>query len=340
MSAEQHRAQAQATPLRTAVLTVSSTRTEADDTSGTIVAGALAMSDHQVVARRIVDDDIEEIQRAVQGLVDDQVDLVVLTGGTGVTPRDVTPEAVEPMFTRVVPGFGELFRMLSFQQVGAAAMLSRAVGGMVGTTVVFALPGSRRACQLAMEQLILPEARHMVSLARKEEGVGRGQGWQAALKSAGVAIQRDQTEPLPASLPASLRALLQEAGEQAVVEVGTWRYSLWGFPDLRRPASKVLAVSAGGTVAEIVALHHHPSQVGTCVRGDGGWLVSRDRPVAEVADVVTGAVAPAGGSLFAVGKGVVYVERDGRLFRWDGSTERDLGPVVQAASALVQEWIA
>lgn len=340
MSAHEHRAEADAAPIRAAVVTVSSTRTEADDVSGTIIAGALAMAEVHQVARRIVDDDVTEIQVALQQLVDDGTDLVVLTGGTGLTPRDVTPEAVEPMFNRSIPGFGELFRMLSFQQVGAAAMLSRATAGMVGATAVFALPGSRRACQLAMERLILPEMRHLVHLAHKREGVRRGHGWQAALKAVGVTLQRDASEPLPEAVQAvpALVDALQQAGERAVIEIGTWRYSVWGFPDLRRPASKVLAISAGGSLAEVVALHRFPVEVGTCVRGEGGWLVSRDRPLAEVCDAITGEVAPASGSLFAVGDGRVYIEREGRVVQWDGRELVDLGPVRTALLTLVQEW--
>ena len=81
---------------------------------------------------------------------------------------------------------------------------------------------------------------------------------------------------------ASVQDILERAGERAVLQVGEWRYSLWGFPDLRRPTSRVVAISPGGTLGEVVALHRFPAQVGTCVRGEGGWVTSRDRPVAEV----------------------------------------------------------
>jgi molybdenum cofactor biosynthesis protein B len=92
---------------------------------------------------------------------------VILTGGTGVAPRDVTPEAIEPLLERIVPGFGELFRWLSYQEIGSAALLSRAVAGLAAGRVVFALPGSRGAVQLGMEKLVLPELGHLLGEARK-----------------------------------------------------------------------------------------------------------------------------------------------------------------------------
>ena len=108
-----------------------------------------------------------EIARSAAAIARDGVDAVILTGGTGVAPRDVTPEAVEPLLDRVVPGFGELFRMLSYQDIGSAAMLSRALAGLVRGRVVFALPGSRGAVELAMERLVLPEIGHLLGEARK-----------------------------------------------------------------------------------------------------------------------------------------------------------------------------
>ncbi len=98
---------------------------------------------------------------------DDRVDAVLLTGGTGVSSRDQTYETVSSLITRPLPGYGELFRMLSFQQVGAAAMLSRAVGGLMGRTVVLSMPGSPAAVRLAVEQIIAPELRHLVREARR-----------------------------------------------------------------------------------------------------------------------------------------------------------------------------
>ena len=341
MRAEDHRAQAGDQPLKIGVITVSSTRTEADDASGTLIATLFTAANHRVVSRGLVEDDVEAIRRTVQRLVDDGVELVVLTGGTGLAAHNVTPEALEPMFVRPIPGFGELFRMLSYEAWGAAAMLSRATAGVIGRTVVFALPDARKACRLAVERLVLPEARHVVHQASEHQGVlGRGQGWQHALASAGARLVRGEREALPDSL-ATLRPVLDvldHAGEHAVAELGEWRYSLWGYPDLLRPSSRVLAISPGGSVAEVVALHRHPESVGTCVRGEGGWVTSRDRPVAEVAGALTGRPPPHGGSLFAVEARVAYVERDGQVFRWDGRLEEALGSPTQAICRLIREW--
>jgi molybdenum cofactor biosynthesis protein B len=152
----------------TAVVTVSDTRTPETDTGGDRVAELLAGAGHPVVSREIVPDAAELITAAIRAcLARDEVRAVIVTGGTGVAPRDVTPEAVEPLLDRVVPGFGELFRTLSYEDIGSAALLSRALAGLVGDKLVFVLPGSRGAVKLAMERLILPEIGHLAAEAVK-----------------------------------------------------------------------------------------------------------------------------------------------------------------------------
>jgi molybdenum cofactor biosynthesis protein B len=167
MSAEQHRGYAPRT-LGFAFLTVSDTRTEADDTGGALLRELAEAAGHRTVAALRVRDDPEEIRAACRSLLAEPgVDLLVATGGTGFSPRDVTVEALAPTFERPVEGFGELFRMLSFQEVGAAAMLSRASAGVIGGQAVFLLPGSPKAVRLAMERLILPEAAHLLGQVRR-----------------------------------------------------------------------------------------------------------------------------------------------------------------------------
>ena len=167
MSAEEHRRSAPAS-LGFAILTVSDTRVERDDASGQAIRDLAAGAGHRVVDSTLVPDEVEAIRAAVRRLLAlPGVDVVVATGGTGFSPRDVTLEAVAPLFGRPIEGFGELFRMLSFQQVGAAAMLSRAAAGLVGSQAVFLLPGSPKAVTLAMEALILPEAAHILGQARR-----------------------------------------------------------------------------------------------------------------------------------------------------------------------------
>lgn len=170
--ADQHRRAAPAI-LGFALITVSDTRTAADDTSGRALADMARAAGHRVEESFLVPDEIPAIRGAVeQALAREGVDVVVLTGGTGLSPRDVTIEAVGPLLERPIEGFGELFRMLSWQQVGSAAMLSRAAAGLAGSRAVFCLPGSPKAVSLAMEKLILPEAGHLLGQARKGAGAG------------------------------------------------------------------------------------------------------------------------------------------------------------------------
>jgi molybdenum cofactor biosynthesis protein B len=168
MSVEQHRRAAPAA-LGFALITVSDSRTAGDDVSGRTLAELARAAGHRVETTRIVPDDVAAIRGAVrEAIVLDGVDVVVLTGGTGFSPRDVTLDAVEPLLESRIEGFGELFRMLSWQQVGSAAMLSRAAAGLAGSRAVFLLPGSTKAVSLAMEKLILPEAGHLLGQARRE----------------------------------------------------------------------------------------------------------------------------------------------------------------------------
>lgn len=145
-------------PLRIAVLTVSDTRTVETDTSGRTVIDELGGAGHTIVAHAIVRDDLEDLRARLRAHIDDPgVDVVITTGGTGVTARDVTPEALAPLVDKPIPGFGELFRWLSYEQIGAATIQSRAEAALCGGTYVFVLPGSTRACQLALERILIPQ---------------------------------------------------------------------------------------------------------------------------------------------------------------------------------------
>jgi molybdenum cofactor biosynthesis protein B len=145
------------------VLTVSDTRTPETDTGGTVVRDLLAGGGHTIVGSRIVRDEPADVARVVrEACADPRVQVVILTGGTGITSRDSTFEAVEGLLDKRLPGFGELFRVLSYEQVGAAAMLSRAQMGIHARRIVVSLPGSPNACRLALEKLLLPELGHLV----------------------------------------------------------------------------------------------------------------------------------------------------------------------------------
>jgi molybdopterin adenylyltransferase len=150
------------------VLTVSDTKTAETDTSGTLIRELLTAAGHRVVDSRIVRDEPAEVARIVRdACARDDVQAVVLTGGTGITSRDSTFEAVEALLDKRLPGFGELFRMLSFQEIGAAAMLSRAQMGLHARRIVASLPGSPNACRLALERLLIPELGHLLREASR-----------------------------------------------------------------------------------------------------------------------------------------------------------------------------
>lgn len=162
MSHTEHRAASPAY-VRCAVLTISDTRTIETDTGGGTVVSLLEAHGHQVVARGLVKDEPSAVQRWVQEQrARDEVQVIVTTGGTGIAPRDHTYEAITKMFDKPIPGFGELFRLLSYQEIGPAAMLSRACAGVSQCRIVIALPGSVNAVRLAMDKLVLPELGHMV----------------------------------------------------------------------------------------------------------------------------------------------------------------------------------
>ncbi|PSQ21397.1 molybdenum cofactor biosynthesis protein B [Halobacteriales archaeon QS_9_67_15] len=156
--------------LGVAVVTVSSTRTQKDDLSGDVIQALIEAADHEVVTREVIRDDLDGIQTTLLNLTGrDDVDVVVTTGGTGVTPDDVTVEGARPLFDRELPGFGELFRILSYEEIGTRAMVSRATAGMVDGVPVFCLPGSEAAARLGTEELVVEEMAHLVSLARRDD---------------------------------------------------------------------------------------------------------------------------------------------------------------------------
>jgi len=161
-TAREHRATAPET-VGCFVLTISDTKTPETDTSGTVIRELLAAAGHLVIDSAIVRDEPADVQRIVrEACANPDVRAVVLTGGTGITSRDSTFEAVEALLDKRLPGFGELFRMLSYGEVGAAAMLSRAQMGICARRIVVSLPGSPNACRLALEKLLIPELPHLV----------------------------------------------------------------------------------------------------------------------------------------------------------------------------------
>lgn len=166
-SVNEHRAAAPSS-LNLAVLTVSDTRTSETDTSGALIAALLDGAGHHVLERQIVPDEPERMRPLLEAWCSrDDIHAILVTGGTGISARDQTFETVSALLTKPLPGFGELFRMLSYAEIGPACLLSRAVGGLCRRTVLLVMPGSRAAVDLAMNKIILPELPHLVREARK-----------------------------------------------------------------------------------------------------------------------------------------------------------------------------
>lgn len=152
--------------IRASIVTVSDTRTKDNDEGGDLVEELLRRAGHEIGSRTLVKDDRRAIRQAIQWLVSEEVDLLIATGGTGIGRRDVTFEAIEGELDKRLEGFGEAFRRLSWEEIGARAILSRAIAGTMGSTLVFALPGSVKGVRLGMEKIILPMLLHAVGLLR------------------------------------------------------------------------------------------------------------------------------------------------------------------------------
>ncbi len=148
-------------PVNVAVLTVSDTRTIETDTSGALIVDRLTEVGHRIVAHEIViDSELKIRSKLAQWIADDSVDVIIATGGTGVTPRDVTPEALAPLVTKHIPGFGELFRWVSYEEIGASTIQSRADAALCGSTYVFLLPGSTGGVRTGLEKILIPQLDH------------------------------------------------------------------------------------------------------------------------------------------------------------------------------------
>jgi molybdenum cofactor biosynthesis protein B len=167
VSQTEHKAEAPRS-VRCYVLTVSDTRTVQNDTSGLAIRDLLVTGGHHVAGYGIVRDDPSQVERAVRGQLDETaVQVIITTGGTGITSRDGTFEAIDDLLDKRLEGFGELFRMLSFHEIGPAAMMSRAVAGTIARKAIFVLPGAEHAVRLAMTKLIVPELGHIVQQLSK-----------------------------------------------------------------------------------------------------------------------------------------------------------------------------
>lgn len=163
MGVEEHKEAAEAIgQISFAVITVSDSRHEAEDESGKLIRERVQEAGHRLVGYQVLKNDLVAIQREISHLVEAKVGCIITSGGTGVGRRDVTIEGVAPLLDKSLEGFGEIFRYLSFQEVGSAALMSRAMAGTSRGTLIFCLPGSPKAVKLALERLILPELKHLI----------------------------------------------------------------------------------------------------------------------------------------------------------------------------------
>ncbi|OQX18229.1 MAG: molybdenum cofactor biosynthesis protein [Desulfobacteraceae bacterium IS3] len=167
MSTKEHKEKA-VKHLRVGIITLSSTRTPAEDKSGHWIKAQTEAAGHEALFHTVIPDEIAVIKKTVlEAIRDHAPDVLLLTGGTGISPKDVTIEAVRPLFEKELTAFGILFAHLSFGEIGSAAMLSRATAGIIAKTLIFCMPGSLKACQLACESLIFPELGHLAAHIRE-----------------------------------------------------------------------------------------------------------------------------------------------------------------------------
>lgn len=168
-SVEQHRSEGPST-VSCMIITVSDTRNKETDTSGQLMNSLLQEAGYSIIKYVIVKDDYDGVRELIyEAASNESIEAVLLTGGTGISPRDTTYEAVSSILDRELPGFGEIFRFLSFtEDIGSAAMMSRATAGTVGNTAVFSMPGSTGAVKLALERIIIPELRHVIRELHKK----------------------------------------------------------------------------------------------------------------------------------------------------------------------------
>lgn len=163
MGVHQHR-QAAPTSVGVGILSVSTTRALENDESGRWIAKRAKKEGHTILSHQVVTDDIKAIREmALKAIRDHHLQALLITGGTGITPQDVTIEAIKPLFSKEMTAFGAIFAQLSYEEIDSAAILSRAAAGIIGSTVVFCMPGSKKACQLACKALIFPELGHVVA---------------------------------------------------------------------------------------------------------------------------------------------------------------------------------
>jgi hypothetical protein len=300
-------------------------------------------------------------------------DAVCVVGDLG--SRSTLADGLEALFDSALPGYGEAYRRSLADAAPGEAMLARVSGGSVGARLVFGVPASGDGTSIAGElvvaalQAIVPEPPSVgnepipfggarganmglsVSENREPEPAKRAEGeaeegtepgWKRAVEALGAEVIVGRKEDLPESIEklAPVLNVLHTAGESGMMKLPSGRrYSLWGWPDLRRGTSKVLAVSWGEPLAEVVALHRHPAEAGTCIEEGNGLLPGAGADVEETCIRVCGrAPANTEGTVFAISSDSVWILRSRRVIKWDGSREKDDGNPKQVLASLTLHW--
>ncbi|MFH1467704.1 MAG: molybdenum cofactor biosynthesis protein B [Pseudomonadota bacterium] len=370
MGAEDHHTDAPSGPVSFQIIAVSGgTHAEAEP-AAPLIARLLTGAGHRVLGTEELPSDRAGIATHLRALAADEgVQAVILTGGTGLAPACQAPEAVRDVLDKELPGFGEIFRQLGFQEVGPAAMMSRATCGVLGTTLIFSLPGAPGACRLALEALILPQLGHMLrslgalsapaeaqptpglgvevrahspmAAAPPPEAAGEA-GWRGALAAFGATVVTGTCPALPAVLAdiPALNNVLDTAVQRGTATFAGRTWGLYGFPDLLRPGSRVLAIGEGGPWGVVLALHRHPSRTGVLAAPAHalvGWP-DTGADLASLGQEFTGRPCTAPGQALAVEGGRLYLLDGGRVRSWDGRRLRDEGPPRTILASLALRW--
>ncbi len=257
MGVEEHREAAGDTPVTFHVIVVSTSRTQHDDRSGPLIQRLLEQAGHRVLGRDLLPDDQATVRGRLESLRDGgEVQAVITSGGTGLSVRDRTYEAVQQILDKELPGFGELFRRLSYDEIGSAAMMSRATCGLAGTMAVFALPGSPNACRLALEALVLPEIHHVL-YERHKEGPAPSLPAPAAPTAAAFSDEPEQDEAPEGEPQRGVKVEVLEKSEAeeappepAATDGAGWQAALAAMdPDWKRSDCPPLPASIEGNAA-------------------------------------------------------------------------------------------